>query len=634
MRREILIAVMLMLARRGAQGGTPQAGQCPAPGASSGEVVSGQIVDEQGRPVPGAEVWSVQPAGHYPFPKAVSSPDGRFSLRRPSPRSEGYLITCPAGFRSAQVDDDDLPSGPLRLALRRLGRIAGRVVDPDGRPVAGAGVSAQLSGILTFFTCGTGAPPPLPCATGSSGKEGTTDPDGRFEIAAVTPGWYEVSTEARGLFQQTPSRLRVLSGETAETEIVIGQGPALSGRLLSAGGAPVAKAAVQLVESREPAWDRVWSTVTDAQGHFHFRGVAAGERRVRATVEGMGTAQRRVRIGAGETRVDLRLAPDRAIRGRVVDAGGAPVERAEIYVWKPGFPEAWTDEDGMFSLRLRGEGEEIEVRKKGFVTARWVPRERGGDEGAIGTEIEEIALEPAGEIVGQVTGAAPEEKIGIALEAPGGRHATAWASADGTYRIPAPEPGAWTFTVRAGTRTRTAEVEVANGEQVRLDVHFPPAVPVRGSVVDSHGRPAGLSSLLFVRQGSRVEALANEGGFFQVRLEDGAWRVRVNGARGVADQILLVAGSAIENLVLPLHPGALLEGSIPSFETGEVPEQVTARLDGGSQEVKGAVDHETGGYSFQHLSPGDWTVAARSGQKQASGRITVTPEDTVVRLDL
>jgi hypothetical protein len=153
-------------------------------------------------------------------------------------------------------------------------------------------------------------------------------------------------------------------------------------------------------------------------------------------------------------------------------------------------------------------------------------------------------------------------------------------------------------------------------------------------VVDSHGWPAALASLLFLREGSRVETQTDQGGFFHVRLEVGSWRVRVNGARGVADQPLLVAGSAIERLVLPLRPGALLEGSIPAFETGEVPEQVTARLDGGALEIKGTVDRETGGYFFKHLSPGDWIVTAKSGQKQASGRITIASEDMAVRLDL
>jgi protocatechuate 3,4-dioxygenase beta subunit len=351
--------------------------------------VSGQIVDDQGRPVPRVEIWSVQPERRDGvFPKALSGPDGRFSLPRPVPGSEGYLVTCPAGFRREQVNVDDLPSGqPLRLPLRRVGRIVGRVVDPDGEPVAGAKVFAQIPGTVFSYVCSNGAPPPLPCSpkTGVSAEAGET---GRFAIDSVEPGWYEVSAEGAGLFQQAPRRMLVTSGRTLEPEIVIGQGPVLSGRLFSADGAPLAKASVQLVESREPEWDRVWRTMTDAQGRFHFRGVAAGERRVRAAVEGRGTAQRRVRIGAGETRVDLRLAPDREIRGRVVDAGGAPIERAEIYGEQPfrfSFP-TFTDEDGRFSRRLRAEDDEIEVRKSGFVTAR----------SAIHPEIE-IVLEPVDE---------------------------------------------------------------------------------------------------------------------------------------------------------------------------------------------------------------------------------------------
>lgn len=409
MRPEVFIAVLLMLAGAGARGETQQAGQCPAPGMPSEEDISGQIVDDQGRPMPGVEVWSVQPLRRDGiFPKAVSGPDGRFSV--PTPYSGGYLITCPAGFRSARVDIGDLAAGPLRISVRRLAKIAGRVTDPDGGPVAGARVSAILSGTVFYWVCQHGAPPPPPCpsATESFPKSVTTDQDGRFEIDSIDPGEYEVTAEAGELFQQEPSRLRATEGQAVEAEIVIGEGPLLSGRVLSADGAPVAEAPVKLVEFRAPEGERFWWTVTDPQGRYRFRGVKAGKRQVRAAVEGMGKARRNVEIRNGETRVDLRLAPDREIRGRVVDADAARVEGADLFVEGDypsgfsgfsGFPDAWTDQDGAFSLRLENGVEEIEIRKSGFATAHWKVPQESGESFEIPLE---IRLVPAGEIVGQM----------------------------------------------------------------------------------------------------------------------------------------------------------------------------------------------------------------------------------------
>ena len=137
----------------------------------------GRVLGPGGQPVAGVRVTiSVQSAnssnvyGHGKEEGILTGPDGRFQTPNAVPRSEQYRahITAP-GMNPGESDWSDAPKGELPdVILRRTTRlrsVAGRVVDAEGRAVAGAEV----------FQSGDG-----PKRTND-----TTDADGRFKIPGV-----------------------------------------------------------------------------------------------------------------------------------------------------------------------------------------------------------------------------------------------------------------------------------------------------------------------------------------------------------------------------------------------------------------------------------------------------------------
>jgi len=121
----------------------------------------------------------------------------------------------------------------------------------------------------------------------------------------------------------------------------------IMGRVSSPTGRAIGRAQVQLLPAIDPIRSRV--TVTDADGQFAFRDLAAGKFRLVAAKAGFAGVEvanaespavsdatprssRDVEIGIGETRdhIDLTLRAWSAVSGRVVDEAGVPLQGASV----------------------------------------------------------------------------------------------------------------------------------------------------------------------------------------------------------------------------------------------------------------------------------------------------------------
>src|SRR5204863_3967030 len=155
---------------------------------------------------------------------------------------------------SAPSHRDD---GSFDVLLARFGRIAGRVVGPDGAPVAGLRIRAlarkEPEQDYEFFgSFGRCFEPPV---LAMSARPATSDADGRFDmevaphrailVFAEGEGWVTRSLADRSKeSREAPPgpTVRVDPGQTVQTAISVDHGTPLSGVVVDDENAPVAGA--------------------------------------------------------------------------------------------------------------------------------------------------------------------------------------------------------------------------------------------------------------------------------------------------------------------------------------------------------------------------------------------------------
>jgi hypothetical protein len=343
----VAAVVTLLAAFRQAQPATFPEPPPLNPGTSS---IHGRVVDAlSGEPIDGAEVQLVdskieqetkEVAGHtvttrqvVRMGKTLTGSDGRYGFDDISHGAywllvthRSYLPSCDgSGGRSRsrchinviadqRVDD-------AQVFLSRGAIIRGRLLDQQGRPIAGARLSTEFKG---DFRGGVGA---------TSGR------DGRFEIPSVPPGTMVIRVDPAGgwpMWHRTmyyPGVHRradalpvtVDAGTALDIEIRARDTPVGTIRTTLSGprGFRVQKMTLTTPNAKTlvnmPVSDAGTAVVTDlSEGRYVIAARARAGRRTLA-------AYQLIIIGVGEYEVPMRLEPTARVRGRVVvDTGGVP----------------------------------------------------------------------------------------------------------------------------------------------------------------------------------------------------------------------------------------------------------------------------------------------------------------------
>jgi len=240
----------------------------------------------------------------------------------------------------------------LRLRVHAGVDVRGRVVDGDGRALAGASIwlserySINLGRVLA-----------------------TSDEEGGFRLRHVGPDQV-IGARKRGF---APSGLRSVrggAGDELAVELVLDEaGVAVTGRVLDEAGAPIAGAFV-LLGDEHPAYterqdDGSFAPAappqrarTDAAGRFEIECAAPGVHPIRARAAGFGPVEASVElVPAAPNDVTLTLLPEARVVGRVVEPAGL----AAVWIRAGasgdfGTPAAWSDANGEFELRGVGSG--------------------------------------------------------------------------------------------------------------------------------------------------------------------------------------------------------------------------------------------------------------------------------------
>lgn len=480
---------------------------------SPGLRLTGTVVDPDGRAVRGAGV-ALRPGDGATEVDAT----GRFVIRDLAPGMVHLAVTA-QGFAPTGLPAIELRPGQPALDLGELvlepeSTLPGRVVDPDGRPVAGARVWARRSGGV---------------ALAASEHEVESDAEGRFEILGLDAGARLHLRVRHPDFQEVKLHGRLGAGGRP-LELTLHPGIRVHGRVLRSDGSPVAEAKVTAGPSAERLGG-VGEVATDADGRFELTPQAPGKIVLRAIARQGRSRPRELTLNPGDTppEVVLELDASAVVGGRIVGPEGRGVAGARVV--GGGMHATHSDADGHFRLAGLAQdrlvlgvdhpeyepvrqavavGEEVEIELASWRGRRtvsgWVLGPSGQGVGGAEVRLLDASLGP-----GQVARSSTRHDGSFALEAP----------AEGRYLVEVAHPG---FAPRRGSLFRLADDDVTD-----LTLELAHGATIWGQVAGLAAETLrGASILAFAPEhGGRPGHLLGQG-YSIPNLPSGTWRVSLH----------------------------------------------------------------------------------------------------------
>lgn len=332
----------------------------------------GRVLSSDGVPAAGAEVRAIGLAGwggardRQDLAERLGADwtlrtraDGRFAI--PEAPQDGLRFEIVVNEdRHAPLRLQNLPSWPGRtrdlgdLTLARGFTVLGRVLSPEGRPVAGAAVAAYPDLTATSPGADLGQVDPLPVPPVA------TDREGAFVLERLGPGRVRLRAAADDGFSPWSAAFGAREGETVtDVELQLLPAEPLAGVVLSEVRLPVAGARVTAeAQTGLPAPNQRFELQTRSgeDGSFRFA-LPAGTRSVQLRAGGEGTwiAERQLdRPEQWRERVELVLKAMPALRGRVTREAGGAASGARVALAARANPGQPPDESSILAGAVAG----------------------------------------------------------------------------------------------------------------------------------------------------------------------------------------------------------------------------------------------------------------------------------------
>jgi hypothetical protein len=308
----------------------------------------GSIRDETGKPVAGAHVSVNFPqrlaGAHIPLDDlyATSDAQGKWESDFVPAQTELLRITVTHpdyAWDGSQPSREELAAGNAMSRVQSVLALSGRVVGPDGKPVAGATVVRGEQYMIMGL---------------ESGNEATTGSDGGFRFPPQKAGIVQVSAFAPG-FGPAIKEAKV-GGGTAPVELRLTEAHPLRLRVTDLEGQEISGATVRVDEwgaLRYPPWE----FHDDGPGRYSLSNAPADDVKVDITAPGR-MSLIMYSVSPGQMENVVKLSPALRLHGKVGDAATKrPVEKFTVTA---GWPRqvfqngVMTNEGAEFGMSQRG----------------------------------------------------------------------------------------------------------------------------------------------------------------------------------------------------------------------------------------------------------------------------------------
>ncbi len=512
--------------------------------------IAGRIIDREGEGVPGARVTAVAPAVWVedlrdlddrfrdPFTGitalrrefgekvakltfAETDSEGRYALHSLPPNEYELFVTHEQYLpeRSVGVFVDEEGAAERDIELRDGKLIAGRVVDPDGKPVAGAVLSCETADAASVRGMGKMMQVLMDVAEakGLLRSEVRSGEDGTFRIGGLTPELFDLKVFKEG-FART--RIGNVMAGLEDITVELDRGVEVTGVVLTAAGEPAGGAKVVIapplpdLSRMNPVMmagmdidflgEKRTETTVNSDGAFVARGVASGFYQITVSLEGHPEKKESLHAETGAIDLgEIRLPTPLSISGVVLGADGFGVDGASVFAKDSRKTRGFGRDDGRI---------EVTADEKGRFEIS------GLDEGsyAVGAEADDLVPPEEQTLEAGATGVTIRMARGVDLRGVVrdretrdpivGAKVQVWSGV--SRRARTDENGEFVIAGLKDDKTGQVHVNVSHGDYERTwtnaevnsdtptEILMKAQAPIRGVVVDVDGNPVSRAKVV------------------------------------------------------------------------------------------------------------------------------------------